>query len=81
MLKKYCSQKSFINPKFFYEDPTDVMDEDIAKLSTLSPLINTNGPLLYRQKSILENKCTKHYHGQWHCAHDFKNNSYAKHIQ
>jgi hypothetical protein len=36
------------------------MDEDIAKeISTLSPLINTNGPLLCRQKSILENKCTR----------------------
>jgi hypothetical protein len=69
MLKSVLARVSFINLKFFFlKDPTDVMDEDIAKkLSTLSPLINTNGPLLCRQKIHIENQMhPKHYHGQWH---------------
>jgi hypothetical protein len=59
------------------------MDEDIAKeISTLSPLINTNGPLLCRQKSILENKCTETLSWTMALLHMIlKIISYAKHIQ
>jgi hypothetical protein len=80
MLKSaISSQVSFINPKFFYEDPTDVMDEDIAKeIIDFITSDNTNGPLC-RQKIHIGNQMhPKHYHGQWHIAHI---TSYAKHIQ
>jgi ABC-type Mn2+/Zn2+ transport system ATPase subunit len=67
---------------FFYEDPTDVMDEDIAKeIITLSPLIKHKWTIV-SLKSILKPNALETL--SWTMAllhHDFKIISYAKHIQ
>jgi hypothetical protein len=75
MLKSVLARVSFINLKFFFlKDPTDVMDEDIAKkLSTLSPLITQMDHYCVVKKSILKTKCTRNIiMDNGIIAHDFK---------
>jgi ABC-type multidrug transport system ATPase subunit len=54
----------------FYEDPTDVMDEDIAK--EIIDFITSDKhkwTIIVSSKNLLENQMhPKHYHGQWHCT-------------
>jgi predicted ABC-type transport system involved in lysophospholipase L1 biosynthesis ATPase subunit len=56
MLKKYYWLEVLLKPKIlFYEDPTDNMDDKVAnEIIDFITAKNTNGPLLYHQKSVLE---------------------------
>jgi ABC-type ATPase involved in cell division len=54
--QKLLLARSIISrPKIlFYEDPTDNMDDKANEIIDFITAKNTNGPLLYHQKSVLE---------------------------
>jgi ABC-type ATPase involved in cell division len=64
----------------FYEDPTDVMDEDIAKNYRHHTSDKHKWTIIVSSKNPLENQM--HETLSWTMAlYDFKIISYAKHIQ